>query len=554
MIEIEFPGGEKIKVETRTPVSELAGHFGALDGTLAAVFANNKALSLNAPLEVNTVLSPIMLESPIGASIYRHTLSFLLCAASKKVFPRRHLRVGQSIGDCYYYYYQGGKNPGGEEIKLLKNAIDELIKSALPIYYSALFLDDAINYFTKENQLETALLLRQKGNSNILVNICAGYIDLYTGPLLSNTSLIKDYDLFPYQDGFLMHFPALVKDGGKSTLRMNDFEDSHKLFSVFYEHKKRGRIATVQSTSELNDRIIQSKIQEFIYEAEAESDKRMARIADSIEHHKEDIKLILIAGPSSSGKTTSAKKLSIQLKVLGIEPIAVSLDDYYLPPDMVPKDEDGAPDFECLEALDVEYLNKQLVELFEGREVKVPLYDFKTGKRGERKPIKLKNRRCVLVLEGIHGLNDALTPLVPNKNKFKLYVSALTQINLDDHNRTPTTDNRLLRRIVRDYLFRGMSAERSLKMWPAVQEGAKKHIFKFQDSADAIFNSALDYEIGVLRLYADPLLRPVSHDSTEYAEASRLLSFLENFYLIPGELVPELSILREFIGGSGFKY
>jgi uridine kinase len=281
----------------------------------------------------------------------------------------------------------------------------------------------------------------------------------------------------------------------------------------------------------------------------------MAEIAQNIYDKKESVKVVLIAGPSSSGKTTSAKRLSIELKVMGIEPIAISLDDYYVGTERTPKDEKGEPDYECLEAMDIPFLNEQLLALFQGNEVTLPLYDFKTGRRRETggRNIRL-NRRTMLIVEGIHGLNDGLTPQIPADTKFKLYVSALTQLNLDDHNRIPTSDNRLLRRMVRDYQFRGKDAAGTIRMWPAVQHGERKHIFPFQNNADAAFNSALDYELSVLKYYADPLLRAVKPDAREYAEAVRLLSFLGNFAPIPPQYVPGTSILREFIGDSEFKY
>jgi uridine kinase len=265
--------------------------------------------------------------------------------------------------------------------------------------------------------------------------------------------------------------------------------------------------------------------------------------------------VILIAGPSSSGKTTSAKRLAIELMVMGIKPIAISLDDYYMGTGKTPKDEKGEPDYECLEALDVPYLNHQLLALFAGEEVTLPVYDFKAGTRKETggKTISM-DRRSMLIVEGIHGLNDALTPEIKHESKFKLYVSALTQLNLDDHNRIPTSDNRLLRRMVRDYQFRGKDAAGTINMWPNVQRGERRHIFPFQNSADAAFNSALDYELAVLKFYADPLLRAVKPSCPEYAEAARLLSFLENFAPIPPQYVPGTSILREFIGESEFKY
>jgi uridine kinase len=326
-----------------------------------------------------------------------------------------------------------------------------------------------------------------------------------------------------------------------------------KIFDIFTGYKEWGRIVGVHCVGQLNDLIAKRDIQEFIRICETNADKKLSCIAERINKKKDDVKLVLIAGPSSSGKTTTAKRLSLQLKVLGIEPIAVSLDDYYRHPSKVPLNEKGDKDFECLEALDIDYLNRQLIDLFAGKEITLPVFDFKTGERREGKKIKLE-RRQMLVLEGIHGLNDALTPQIPAKNKFKVYASALTQINIDDHNRVPTTDNRLLRRLVRDYKFRGVSAETTLKMWPDVQHGAEKYIFKFQNSADAVFNSGLDYEISVLRLYAEPLLRSVTPDSESYAEAARLLSFIKNFYPVPPQYVPPLSVLREFIGDSDFKY
>jgi uridine kinase len=338
-------------------------------------------------------------------------------------------------------------------------------------------------------------------------------------------------------------------------MKVAPFEDNHHLFSVYSEQKKWGRIVGVHSVGLLNRMVSNRTIRDYIRIAEAFQEKKLAEIADRIYERRDDVKAVLIAGPSSSGKTTSAKRLSIALKVLGIEPIAISLDDYYVGTDKTPLDEKGQPDFECLEALDVPYLNQQLLSLLAGEEVVLPLFDFKLGKRKEEGGRKIRlDRRTMLIIEGIHGLNDALTPQIKRETKFKLYVSALTQLNLDDHNRIPTSDNRLLRRMVRDYQFRGAGATRTFNMWPSVQRGERKHIFPFQNGADAAFNSALDYELAVLKFYAEPLLRSVKPGMKEYSEASRLLSFLENFAPIPPQYVPGTSILREFTGESEFKY
>jgi uridine kinase len=307
---------------------------------------------------------------------------------------------------------------------------------------------------------------------------------------------------------------------------------------------------------QLNQLVSDRTVREYIRIAEAFQANKLAEIAAKIYDRRDSVKVVLIAGPSSSGKTTTAKRLSIQLKVMGIEPIAIGLDDYYVGTERTPKDENGKPDFECLEALDVPYLNEQLLALFRGEEVEIPSFDFKAGKRkeGGGKKLRLNERRTVLIVEGIHGLNDNLTPQVAPDMKFKLYVSALTQLNLDDHNRIPTSDNRLIRRMVRDYQFRGAAAAKTISMWPSVQRGERKHIFPFQNSADIAFNSALDYELAVLKVYAEPLLRSVKPHMAEYSEAIRLLSFLENFASILPHYVPSQSILREFIGESEFKY
>jgi uridine kinase len=352
-----------------------------------------------------------------------------------------------------------------------------------------------------------------------------------------------------YSDGFLLRFPGFGK--GKT---IDSFKDSPGLFSVYREYKRWGRIVGVHAVGHLNRMVADRTFRDYIRIAEAFQAKKIAEIADKIFRRRDTVKVILIAGPSSSGKTTTAKRLSIQLRVMGMVPVPVSLDDYYLNPDRAPKDEKGRPDLECLEALDVPYLNQQLVALLEGEEVDIPIFDFKTGTRKVRgKPIRLDDH-SILIVEGIHGLNDALTPQIEAEKKFKLYVSALTQLNLDDHNRIPTGDNRLIRRMVRDYQFRGTVAIKTLQMWPSVQQGEWKHIFPFQDEADAAFNSALDYELAVLKVYAEPLLRSVKPTMPEYAEAVRLLAFLENFASIPPQYVPGTSILREFIGESEFKY
>ena len=533
-----------------TTLESLVPNFGSLSSPLAAVKANYEILPLSAHLEVNASLEPVLLDTSEGMAVYRCSLAYLLTLAARDLFPERSLYIGHSLGHSYYYTFLEGKKPENAEIENLQNRMRLLVRENLPITCRYMAYAEAMEIFTKNHQDDTALLLDERSEPKVMVNECAGFVDLYISPLVNRTGLLDTFELMPYEEGFLLRFPAT--GAGK---QLAPFEDSPKIFEVYREYKKWGRIIGVHSVGRLNLLVSDRTIREYIRIAEAFHEKKLAEIANQIYERKDEVRTVLIAGPSSSGKTTSAKRLSIALKVMGIEPIAISLDDYYVGTEKTPKDEKGNPDYECLEALDVPYLNEQLLALMAGEEITLPVYDFKTGKRREEGGRKIRlDRRSMLIVEGIHGLNDALTPSIKKDAKFKLYVSALTQLNLDDHNRIPTSDNRLLRRMVRDYQFRGSLATRTLKMWPSVQHGERKHIFPFQNAADAAFNSALDYELAVLKFYAEPLLRSVKPGMKEYSEAARLLSFLGNFAPIPPQYVPGTSILREFIGDSEFKY
>ena len=490
------------------------------------------------------------------AEIYRRTISFLLSSAIRSVFPDRGEHLYHSIGRACYYTFTSGPKVREDEVNLLKAEMRRLIAEDLEISCRYMDYSEALDYFEKNGLDNTALVLRQRGEARVKVNQLGGFVRLYGAPLFPRTGDVSVFDISPYHEGFLLRFPA---DSGNGTLE--EFTESPKTFSAYNEYKKWGRIIGIHSAGHINELIADGTINEFIRMNEAFQDKKLSAIADEIYGRRDDVKLVLIAGPSSSGKTTTAKRLSGHLKVLGIEPIAISLDDYYLHPDNAPKDENGQPDLECLEALDVDYLNRQLLDLFAGKDVTLPVFDFKTCTRKEGKTIKLGKRREVLVVEGIHGLNDALTHQIKNENKFKIFVSVLTQIIVDDQNPVDPCDNRLLRRIVRDSQFRGASALRTLSMWDSVQKGAEKHIFRFENSANAVFNSALDYEIPVLKCYAERLLRGVKPENAPqgealrlYGEAARILDFLDNFNILLPQAVPGYSLLREFIGESGFKY
>jgi uridine kinase len=525
-----------------------------LQGEIAAVKVNNEILPLSEELTINAVLEAVPLVSQEGMAIYRRSLAFLLAMAAKTLFPGKKLYIGHSLGNSYYYTFHpepSSRNFHEAEIGELKNAMSTLVRENQPISKKLMAYGEALELFKSNGQNDTALLLEQRNENAVSVNVCGSFADIFVEPLVNRTGLLSAFDLQPYKDGFLLRFPADGKGMG-----IDPFEDEPLIFSVYEEYKKWGRIVGVRAVGELNRQISQGTIRDYIRIAEAFQARKLAEIAEKICRQKERIKAVFIAGPSSSGKTTTAKRLSIELMVMGLKPIAISLDDYYRATSDIGLDENGRHDFEDLEALDIPFLNSQLLELFAGKEVKLPVFDFKNGRRKEEggKTVRMEKRRTVLIIEGIHGLNDALTPQVDPALKFKLYVSALTQLNLDDHNRIPTSDNRLLRRLVRDHQFRAKNAAWTIDMWGTVQRGERKHIFPFQNSADAAFNSALDYELPVLKYYADSLLRAVKPGQNEYAEAVRLLAFLENFAPIPPQYVPSQSILREFIGGSEFKY
>ncbi|MFP3042239.1 nucleoside kinase [Treponema primitia] len=538
------------RIPSGTSVADLLSEL--LPGAaILAVKINNQILPLSVRIEINAVLEPIFPNSTEGAMIYRRSLAFLLALAGQELFPGRSLRIGHSLGNGYYYTFADEKKSSAGEIKALTEKMNVLIREDIPISCRYMAYTDALEQFEKNKQTDTRMLLEQRSEPRIRVNQCNGFSDLYIEPLVSHTGILSVFELLPYQEGFLLRFPGVGRFP-----QIDPFKDEPGLFSVYHEYKRWGRIIGVHAVGHLNGLVANRTIREYIRIAETFQEKKLAAIADSIYTRRDSVKAVLIAGPSSSGKTTTAKRLSIELKVLGIDPIAISLDDYYVGTDKTPLDENGRPDFECLEALDVPLLNEQLLTLFNGGEVELPGFDFVAGRpraKGNGKRISM-GRRSVLIIEGIHGLNDALTSRIDQDNKFKVYVSALTQLNLDDHNRIPTSDNRLLRRIVRDYQFRGKDAAATIRMWPSVQSGERKHIFPFQGEADMVFNSALDYELAVLKFIAEPLLRRVKPNMPEYTETVRLLAFLENFAPIPPQYVPGQSILREFIGDSEFEY
>lgn len=552
-----------VKIDDRTAISVPAGlsaqeiferaglQQGLREGTAAyaplAVLVNRELAALAAPIDADCTLSPVYPDAPMGAEVYRHSLCFLLAKAAREIVPKRRLLVSMAIGNGYYHYFDDNEPISPSLLKALSSRMRSDVDADLPIQIVTYSWSDALAYFEQSNQADTVALIEYINDPFVQLNECDGYRDLHIAPLVPRTGLLSVWELIPYRRGMLLRFPHT-----KKPYEMDPFSDIPVLYDIAEEYEQKAKILNAASVGALNRINGSGKIQDFVMIAETLQNKKLSAIADRIAEKSDTTKVILIAGPSSSGKTTSAKKLSIHLRALGFKPIAIELDNYFVDRNRTPIDKDGKPDFECLEALDIEFLNQQLLDLFSGKEVELPVFDFKSGSRkASGITISLKNNE-LLILEGIHGLNDKLTPQVPAENKLKIYVSALTQLNIDDHNRVRTTDYRLLRRMVRDYNFRGHDARATLGMWPSVQRGERRNIFPFQGSADIAFNSALDYELGVLKVFAEPLLQAVKPYHPEYPDARRIQAFISRISPISPQYVPNDSILREFIGSSVF--
>lgn len=543
----------QVEIDSGTPVMEVLKHQRSNeDFPLIAARINNEILSLHYRMDVTSDVEPVYLNSEEGLRVYRRSLCFLLELAFSHVSDEtQELMIDHSLGNSFFYHFEKG-TLDETFLQKLKTEMMHLVQQDLiitPLYISYC---EARESFSGNGRQETALLLENWNRNRISVNRCGDYQTLYHGPMVSHTGLLNIWDLKEYHGGLRLCFSP-----SRTPLKLAEKEEPiPQLFQIYQEHKRWGKIRDVHCLGQLNQLSMNKReIEHFVTVSEALHMQKIGKIAAQIHKQKDSVKVVLIAGPSSSGKTTFTKKLSLSLQTLGFKPLLVSLDDYYLPHEQIPLDEDGKMDFEALEALDVPLLNENLLDLFAGKETEIPVFDFKAGGIRKEEGRKLRmEENSVLLMEGIHGLNSQLTERIDSKNKYKIYISALTQLNVDDYNRIATTDNRKIRRMVRDHQFRSYSALNTLKIFPSVIRGEKKNIFPFQGEADSMFNSALDYELGVLKIYAEPLLRSIRPTEREYSEACRLLSFLSNINPIPPVLVPRHSILREFIGDSGFHY
>lgn len=514
-----------------------------------AAFVNNEAASLSYTLKINSKVEFITISNNFGMEIYRRTLSFLLTKVIKKLFPTRRLVIGHSLGPGYYFDLIGEKELTKEETEKIKEEMLKEIENDKPIIRDKIGYEEGLEYFRKNNREDKVKLLESLNMSKLSIYKCDDFFEVFDGPLALRTGVLNIFDIIYYPPGFILQFPKRSEPD-----KVAPFTEQRKIFEVYRESKYRGKILKVDNVGALNEIIRNNEIDNFIQIAEELQTREIIKISDTISLQKNRIRLIAIAGPSSSGKTTFSKKLSLMLETNGIKPFTLSIDNYFVDRDKTPKDEEGKPDYETIDALNIELLNEHLIKLMKGEKVKLAKYDFFTGRSSISEQESQLKKNEMIVIEGIHCLNDKLTHFIPREQKFKIYISALTQMNIDDNNRIPTTDNRILRRMVRDYKYRGHTAKKTFQMWPSVRNGEEKYIFPFQNDADGYFNSSLDYELAVLKPYAEPVLMQIKPYDEEYAEAIRLLKFLNYFLSVPSKNVPPTSILREFIGGSFFVY
>ncbi len=551
---ITITGGDTTTtVPAGTTVGEIlqippaATPYGA--NTVVASLVNNELRALSYHLPIDAEVQPVVIASVEGLRVYRRSLCFLLSMAAAAVSPDEHLIIGHSLGNGYFCSFSGNTPIPASLIPRLRDEMQRIVEENHPILRGVVGYSDALAYFRANRMEGAALLVERHNNSEVGVYRCGSFMDLSHGPLAPHTGVLTAWDLERYQDGFLLLFPT---DPDSNTITPGN--RSERIYDIYREYRQWGKVLGISSVGQLNKVADSGEVRHFIRINEALQDKKIARIADKIDASGDAEKVVLVAGPSSSGKTTFTKKLAVQLQVIGHTPLVIELDNYFVPRERTPLDSEGKYDFESLHAIDIEALNTDLLALFAGEEVPVRRFNFKEGVPEFPGATMHLPPGGMLLMEGIHGLNPQLTPRIPREKRFHVYVSALTQLNLDEHNRIATTDNRLIRRLVRDFQFRGADAARTLGMWPSVRRGEERNIFPFQDSADEAFNTALDYELGVLKTIAEPLLRQVKPTDAAYHEVVRLQTFLRNFSVIPVHLVPTDSILREFIGGSGFHY
>ena len=516
---------------------------------IALVIVDGKIRELMKKVEKDCELTFATYGDPIGHKTYVRTAIMLLMKAIKDVAgyeAAAAAKVEFAIGAGYYCRFRGNVSLDDKQIMRVKERMQELVEADLPITKKAYPSEEAIRLFEEYGMMDKVKLFRYRRSSTINVYCMGDYFDYYYGYMLPSTGYVTHFDLLSYEDGLILLLPEQ-----SAPEELPVFEPRTKLFKTLLQTCQWGEEIGIDTVGDLNNHICEDNIEDMILVQEALQESRIGEIARDIVR-RGGVKFVMIAGPSSSGKTTFSHRLSIQLRAHGMNPHPIGLDNYYVNHDKTPRDEDGNPDFECIEALDVEQFNKDMGELLAGKTVELPTFNFKTGKREYNGKMTTLGPEDILVIEGIHGLNEKMSYSLPSESKYKIYISALTCLNVDEHNRIPTTDSRLLRRMVRDARTRGASAKKTIEMWPSVRRGEEKYIFPYQEQADAMFNSALIYELAVLKQYAEPLLFSIKKGEPEYHEAKRLLKFLEYFLGVSSEKLPNNSLCREFVGGSCF--
>jgi len=509
---------------------------------------NNKVEGLHYRVYHNKDVEFLDLLSPSGIRTYTRSLFLVLCKAVHDLYPTSSVVIDIPVSNGYYCNLQLGHEITTEDVDRIRTRMQEIIDAKMPIQRYETTTEEAVKMFTELGDIQKAKLLKSSGSLYCVYYVLDDYKDYYYGSMLTNTSQLHLFGLEPYFDGVLLRIPS-TQDPSK----LGELIRQDKMFEVFKEHHRWQSILGIKTVGDFNEAVKNGLATDLINVSEALQEKKISQIADTIAARKE-IKVVLIAGPSSSGKTTFCKRLSVQLLASGVKPVQISLDDYFVNRTETPKDENGELDYESIYALNIPLINEQFNALFRGEEVELPKYNFQTGmseKSGKKLHLGENN---ILLVEGIHALNPALTEQIADDKKFKIYASALTTILLDDHNYIPTTDNRLLRRIVRDYKYRGCSAQDTIHRWPSVRAGENKWIFPYQEQADIMFNTALLFELAVIKPQAEEVLEQVPENCEEYAEAYRLRKFLKYFAPQPFRNLPPTSLLREFLGGSSFKY
>lgn len=549
MVKVTIGGKEK-EYPIGTSYEAIANEYqGEYQDLIALVYVNGKMTELQKTLEKSCAISFITLHESAGHKTYVRTATFLLLKAVYDILGAEEvakIKVEFAIGKGYYCSSSGEVEFSPKLAEQINERMKELVKADLPIKKETYPIDYAVGLFKEKGMVDKEELFRYRRSSTVNVYELDGYFDYFYGHMLPSTGYVKYFKVSYYESGLILNLPERHEPK-----LIEEFKPRQKLFETLRQASDWGRKLGIDTVGDLNDQICAGNISEVILVQEALQERRIGEIAEEIAS-RGGVKFVMIAGPSSSGKTTFSHRLSIQLRTYGLTPHPIAVDDYFVDRDKTPKDEKGEYNFECLEAIDLEQFNKDMCDLLAGKEVELPTFNFKIGKREYRGNKKRLGEDDILVIEGIHSLNDKMSHSLPNSSKYKIYISALTSLNIDDHNRIPTTDGRLIRRMVRDARTRGTAAKRTIQMWSSVRRGEEENIFPFQESADAFFNSALIYELAVLKQFAEPLLFEISKEEPEYYEAKRLLKFLDYFLGVSSENLPNNSILREFVGGSCF--